>query len=364
MKNFLRFFAFFLLSTIYANNIMAQSTALNFENSTINFGTIAEEEGRVTKYVEATNRGDAPIYIIDIATSCGCTVAEYSREPIPPGGKAKIGVTYDPRDRPGRFERHLLITTSDSKEGIRIEVIGRVTPRERTVYELYPFDMGGGLRMESNFHAFAYVEHGASVEERIAYINNSDREIAITIDEIEVSGALTLIYPERIAPHATGDITLCYVLDESSDRYGTMSDIFRFVVDGKSSNVIFSTYAIAVDNFTLVEDILAPTAVISKKIVKFGEILCDNGTLEQSIEIGNSGESPLEIRAIESDSKAVTVTTEGVNSIAKGETMLLTIRLDTALIEDRDNPFVTRIRIICNDPMMPMQVIKVNAIPL
>lgn len=343
---------------------MAQSSALIFENSVVDFGTIAEEEGRVTKYVVATNSGDTPIYIIDVTSSCGCTVADYSREPILPGDSTSIGVTYDPRDRPGRFERHLLITTSDAAEGLRLAVVGRVTPRERTIYELYPFDMGGGLRMESNFHAFAYIEHGLSVEERIAYVNNSDCAIAISIEPVEESGALTVTYPQVVQPHATGDIVLSYALDEDSERYGTLSDIFRFVVDGHSSKVLFSTYAIAVDNFTLVEDILAPTAVISKKIVKFGEILCDNGTLEDSLELSNSGESPLEIRAIESDSPAVTVSVEGDGSIAKGEVVRLVVRLNTALIVDCDNPFTTRVRIICNDPMMPMQVIKVNAIPM
>ncbi len=364
MKKILRFFTIFLLSALFADIAMAQSPALIFENSIVDFGTIAEEGGRVTKYVVATNKGDAPIYILDVTTSCGCTVVDYSREAILPGESTTIGVTFDPRDRPGRFERHLLITTSDMQEGMRLGVIGRVTPRERTVYEIYPFDMGGGLRMESNFHAFAYIEHGAEVEERIAYINNSDRAITISIEQVEESGTLTLTYPQLIAPHATGDIVLSYALGEDSERYGTLSDIFRFVVDGQSSKVLFSTYAIAVDNFTLVEDILAPTAVISKKIVKFGEILCDNGTLEDSLELSNSGESPLEIRAIESDSRAVIVRVEGDSSVAKGEVVQLVIELNTALIEDCDNPFTTRIRIICNDPMMPMQVVKVNAIPM
>ena len=364
MKKILRFFAIFVLSAIFAEIAMAQSTALIFEKSTIDFGIIAEDGGSQTKFVCATNSGEVPIYIKDITTSCGCTVADYSREPIFPGESTAIGVTFDPRDRPGRFERHMLISTSDSSEGVRIEVIGRVTPRERTVYELYPFDMGGGLRMESNFHAFAYIEHGAQVEERIAYINNSDSEIVVSVEEVESSGALMLTYPQRISPHASGDIVLSYALDENSNRYGTLSDIFRFVVDGQPSKTLFSTYAIAVDNFTLVEDILAPTAVISKKIVKFGEILCDNGTLEESVELANGGESPLEIRAIECDSRAVTVRVEGDTSVAKGEVVQLVIGLDTALIKDRDNPFTTRVRIICNDPLMPMQVIKVNAIPL
>ena len=364
MKKILRFFAIFLLSAIFCDVTLAQTSALSFEKSVVDFGIIAEEEGRVTKYVGATNNGESTIYILGITTTCGCTVADYSREPILPGESTTIGVTFDPRDRPGRFERQMLISTSDSEQGVRIGIVGRVTPRERTIYEIYPFDMGGGLRMESNFHAFAYVEHGAEVEERIAYINSSEHEISLAIDVVESSGVLELTYPKSIAPHAAGDIVLRYALAEDSDRYGTLSDIFRFVVSGETSTTIFSTYAIGVDNFTLVEDILAPTAVISKKIVKFGEILCDNATLEQSIEISNSGESPLEIRAVESDSRAVTVRVEGDGSVVKGEVVRLVIGLNTALIEDCDNPFTTRVRIICNDPMMPMQVIKVNAIPL
>lgn len=364
MKKFLRFFAFLLLAPIFCDAASAQSSALKFENSVVDFGVIAEEGGIARQYIEVTNSGDGPISILDIVTSCGCTVADYSREPIAVGQSTTIVIAFDPRDRPGRFERHMLITTSDTNEAIRLNIIGRVTPRERTVYELYPFDIGGGMRLESNFHAFAYIEHGTEVEERIAYINNSDHEIVVAIEEIEASGALTIIYPHTIAPHATGDIVLRYALEEESERYGTLSDIFRFVVEGESSKVLLSTYAIAVDNFTLVEDILAPTGVISKKIVKFGEILCDNSTLVESIELSNSGESALIIRAIESDSEAVTVEVEAGHAIEKGEVVGLTIRLNTALIEDRDNPFVTRIRIITNDPMMPMQVIKVNAIPL
>jgi hypothetical protein len=276
----------------------------------------------------------------------------------------KIGITYDPRNRPGRIDKHIAVTVSDSNDAIILELIGNVTPRERTIYEIYPFDMGGGLRMESNFHAFSYIEHGKEVEERIGYINHSDHTIRLSIHNIESTGALKVTYPTTIAPNGKGDIVLSYALDEASTKYGTLSDIFQFEVDGVCNKTLISTYAIAVDNFDLVEDILAPSAVVSKKIIKFGEILLNNQVLELSTTLSNSGEMPLIIRCVESDSAAIEVTIEGDTAIDKGEVVTLRVRLNTALIEDCDNPFVSRIRVICNDPMTPMQVIRVNALPL
>lgn len=346
---------------------MAQDSAgsaLRFDSLTIDYGTIDEDGGMVTKYIEATNSGNASVTILDVVVSCGCTHAEYPRDAIQPGEKVSIGITFDPRDRPGRFEREALIVTSDSDNHTLIYIKGRVTPRERTVYEIYPFDMGGGLRMESNFQAFAYIEHGCSIEERIAYINNSDRSINLSLVQTQSSGALTIEYPRSIAPQQHGDIVLRYSLDEESSYYGTLSDIFQFSVDGKCNNTLISTYAISVDNFASVEDIFAPSAVISKKIIKFGEILLNNEALEEHITLSNSGEDPLIIRCIETDSPAIKVEILGNRSIEKGATTTLIVRLNTALIEDCDNPFTSRIRVICNDPIVPMQVIKVTAIPL
>lgn len=337
---------------------------LQFSSTTIDYGTIDEEGGMVTQYVEAVNRSATPIYIGEVTTSCGCTTADYTRDAIMPGRSVQIGITFDPRNRPGRFEREAIVTLLDVDEQIVLNIIGHVTPRERSVYEIYPFDMGGGLRMESNFHAFAYIEHGKMVEERIGYINNSDKAILLDMEYRECSGLLTVDFPRSIAPHDRGDITLRYALDEESEIYGTLSDVFQFRVDGVTSGTLMSTYAIAVDNFDLVEDILAPSAVVSKKIIKFGEILLDNKILEDAITLSNSGDSPLIIRRIEADSPAVDVEVAGAMSVAKGESVTLIIRLNTSLIEDCDNPYVSRVRVICNDPIVPMHTIRVTAIPL
>ena len=40
-----------------------------------------------------TNNGDAPLFIADVLTSCGCTVPDFPKEPITTGKSSKIKVT-------------------------------------------------------------------------------------------------------------------------------------------------------------------------------------------------------------------------------------------------------------------------------
>ena len=124
---------------------------------------------------------------------------------------------------------------------------------------------------------------------------------------------------------------------------------------------ILSCEAIATDNFSMIDDISAPRADISKKIIKFGEINSDNRVLDEVITITNSGASPLKLRRIESTSKAVECAASAL-TLQPMESAELRIRLYTELIRPTEGLLSERIRIITNDPIRPMQSIKVNAI--
>ena len=67
---------------------------LQLKESTYNFGKIPQ--GRpVTHEFEVMNTGKDPIVIDEVQASCGCTTPEWSRDPIAPGGVAKIKVGYN-----------------------------------------------------------------------------------------------------------------------------------------------------------------------------------------------------------------------------------------------------------------------------
>lgn len=50
--------------------------------------------------------------------------------------------------------------------------------------------------------------------------------------------------------------------------------------------------------------------------------------------------------------------------IDAGESKEIVVRIYGARIEDVDNPLVARLYVITNDPVRPMQTIRVNAIPI
>src|SRR5689334_4293874 len=65
-----------------------------FEEDTHDFGTITEGE-KVQYAFKFTNVGNGDLVIRSANGSCGCTVPEWPHEPVPPGGKGTINVTFN-----------------------------------------------------------------------------------------------------------------------------------------------------------------------------------------------------------------------------------------------------------------------------
>lgn len=357
----------FILTTIFcaaATLATAQNTTsgLRFSSDTIHLGTIAEDGGSVVARAEATNESAIPIYIDDIVTSCGCTSVGYTREAIAPNESATIAITFNPLNRPGRFEKEILIKVRDAERDIVLHITGYVQPRERTIDEIYPFDMGGGLRLHATSRAFGYLEQGNEATEHIEFINTSSECIALSTEQTLSSGILTISHPTTIEPNTTGEIALRYALAENGNIYGTQSDEFYLVVDGTRSRYRLTTEVIAVDNFDIVDDISAPRCDISKNIIKFGDVKVSDGVHYATTTITNNGATPLIIRRAETSSEVIRCEVIANTTIAPGKSMELVVALDMGRIEDIDEPFAARIRLITNDPIRPMQTLRVGAI--
>ncbi len=74
---------------------------IHFTSLEHDFGTIREGE-KVGWYFKYHNTGNADLVITNATASCGCTVPEFSREPLPPGGEGTIRVVFDSAGRQGQ----------------------------------------------------------------------------------------------------------------------------------------------------------------------------------------------------------------------------------------------------------------------
>ncbi len=86
-------------------------TSIHFDNLIHDFGKIKQNSTNTCEF-EFENSGTEPLQINNATGSCGCTVPEYPREPIPPGKKAKIQVVYKPALQEEYQEKIVTITSN------------------------------------------------------------------------------------------------------------------------------------------------------------------------------------------------------------------------------------------------------------
>ena len=97
----------------------AQTNAdIKFDKTTHDFGKFSENSPVVSCVFTFTNIGDAPLVIHQAVASCGCTVPEYTKEPIQPGKKGTIKVTYNGTGKyPGHFKSRLPCVPTQNRNG-------------------------------------------------------------------------------------------------------------------------------------------------------------------------------------------------------------------------------------------------------
>jgi len=59
-----------------------------------------------------TNTGNEPLIIEKAKGSCGCTVPEYPKEPIPPGESSEIRVVYKPGKQKNNQTKKVTVTAN------------------------------------------------------------------------------------------------------------------------------------------------------------------------------------------------------------------------------------------------------------
>lgn len=355
-------FALFFL--FFDGKVKAQTTLgelLIVEQASWSFGDIAEDGGTVEHTFSFVNNSSKPVVILEVMTGCGCTTASYSRKPILKGERGEVKVVFNPMNMPGRFNKAASVLTSLSSQPLIFKLEGNVIPRKKSVQEEYPFDLGDGVRIAVNYHDFAYVGRGKERVERIGIINTSSRSVALKLLPKQTSGLLNVVCPETLRAGERAELIVRYAVDKGSGHYGTLNDVYGFAVNGREARAILSTTAIAVDSYDrTADDISLPRCELSKKIVKFGDTKRGKIVADATAYISNNGENDLIIRAVEWQSEAMKCSLKAGDVIPAGERRELRFTFDSGACEY--GVWVDRVKIITNDPVRPMDSIRLTAI--
>ena len=94
------------------------------EESVHDFGKIKQGVPATATFT-FTNTGTQPIVISEAKASCGCTVPEFSKEPVAPGAKGIVKATYNAANA-GFFDKDVTIMSNASAIDVKLKIKGEV----------------------------------------------------------------------------------------------------------------------------------------------------------------------------------------------------------------------------------------------
>ena len=114
-------------TTVSSTSVVAAKVAsFKWAVTAYDFGKIPMNKP-VTHVFKFTNTGSEPLVIASVQASCGCTVAEYSKEPIGPGGEGFVKATYNAA-RAGVFNKTVTVNANTAAGAVVLNITGEVIP--------------------------------------------------------------------------------------------------------------------------------------------------------------------------------------------------------------------------------------------
>ena len=200
-----------------------------FDACRLSVDTLNADDAPRTVSFRFRNVSTRSVTLSKVTTSCGCTVADFGRRPLPPEGEDSIQLTFHPKNKQGEiYEEALVYTTlSDRSPVARLAISGYVIQTDG--WRHLPLSMGC-LRLSRKQVIFGAEERNAT--ERIACANGGDKPVRPRA--MLIPPCLTFrAEPAEIAPGQEGDLVI--TLDRGKTGInGGLPEHLAFVVDGIS----------------------------------------------------------------------------------------------------------------------------------
>ena len=118
----------FLFFVLGSNSLFAQiefgteGPLIVFEENSYDFGEI--KQGDVVSHVfEFKNNGTAPLILSDVKTTCGCTAPEWTKEPVLPGKKGSVKVTFNSSGKTGRTNKTIQVFSNATNSPASVKIV-------------------------------------------------------------------------------------------------------------------------------------------------------------------------------------------------------------------------------------------------
>ena len=96
-----------------------------FENKVFNFGTIAEGDSVKANFV-FINKGQKPLFISEVLTTCGCTTVDFTRDSIMTGSNGEVNILFESRNKSGIIDKDISVISNASNNDVFLRIKGYV----------------------------------------------------------------------------------------------------------------------------------------------------------------------------------------------------------------------------------------------
>lgn len=355
-----------LLIVLFAFNAGAQTKgpSISWDKTKHNFGTFKEEAGKQTAKFEFKNTGNENLIITNVRSSCGCTAPEWTKEPVKPGESGYVDATYNPKNRPGKFNKSITVTINGKPRTTVLRISGNVTPREKTIEDHYP-KVYGDVRLETSHVAFVKIKNTEKDKESVGIVNMSEKPV--TVDFANVPSHIDIkAEPQTLQGKKAGEkhgekgkINVTYDAKTKND-YGFVIDRLYLKLNGEKNRrnrlSVSATIEEDFSHLTKEEMANAPKVEFDKTTHDFGDVK-QKEKVTTKFTFKNKGKSDLIIRKIKA-SCGCTATSPEKDVIKPGEPSFIKVTFNTGGRRGKQRKTIT---VITNDPKQSTTRLKIEA---
>lgn len=255
-----------------------------------------------------TNFGDAPL-IFSCAKS-STPVSDYPRNPIHPGERGVIKVTYDSK-RVGNFNQLIHLCHNDTSNNTSLRITGFVAPKpllSEKEKKSVIIPIGPVIKFDSTSIIRNY-EYGYATQEEFVFTNSGDKPLVIYTAKSS-DGIMTMPSQTKILPGKKGIIYVTY----DTKKTGPFSKTIVVSHNAKKGKTLLH-FRGRVNNQEQVVSYTKPT--ISAPTIHFNTLLIDKDfNLNEKVEIEfaftNKGDSPVKILKVHANGGVITFPEEAL----------------------------------------------------
>lgn len=336
-------------NTVQVEETLAETTQISWDKTVHDFGDIAVTDGAVSCTFTFTNDGEEPIYIYEVASSCGCTGVTFKREAVKPGESGTISATYKNEDGPGAFDKTLTVYVSGLRRPVILRLRGVVHEKKKSLSQIYTERLGD-LGLKSLDFKMPGLKQGLVVSESFpaANLGKTPLNLEFTGLSPQVSASVS---PNPIPAGTVGKIV--FTVSADKELWGKNVYTATPVVNGRKAARSLKLEAFTQENFALMsaaERDSASLPMFKNSTFDFGTVRKGEEEIKGYFEFENKGKSAFHVYKAEAESGAVSfIPMQDVPAGGKGT---LGFQLDTQILPEGE--CVIMISLVTNSPLRPV----------